>query len=303
MAGSIITTGSHRRALLGGIFTMFGDDYNQLDAKHAEVYKRKKSKKNFEEAIQLIGMGQAEEKEQGQPVQISGIKQGHARLTYHKVWSKGAKITMEAFEDNLHMDMAREISRNLARALWHAKESNAAKLFNNATSTSAPYLGADGKAFLANDHPLGGGGTLDNLIGSDLSELAIEDAIIQMKGWKDNGGLLINANPKALLIPKENKYVAHRILQSNLRSGTADNDANALKDMGEIPKVIVWNFLTDTDSWFILTDVPGLCYYDRDGVKARDFMEDLTYDHVYTISERYSFDHYDPRSCIGSVGE
>lgn len=299
---SIVTTGSHPRLLLADISHLFGAHYKQLDAMHAMVYKRKSSERNFEEAVQLVGMGQAEKKDQGSPIQIDGTKQGYTRRTYHEVWQKSAKITMEAVKDNRHLNMAAEFSKHLARSLFHAKETNSAALFNNATSTSAPYVGADGKALLATDHPLAGGGSFSNTVTSDLSELALENANIAIAGWVDNNSLLINAKVKSLMIPPDNRYVAHRILKSEYRSGTADNDANALKDRNDIPSVMEWRFLTDADSWFLLTDQDGLCFYDRQGAESSYEQEYLTKDHIYTVMERYSFDHFDPRCVYGSLG-
>lgn len=301
MAG-IITTGSHPRLLLGDISHLFGAHYKQLDAVHPMVYMKKSSERNYEEAVQLIGMGQAEKKHEGSPIEFDSTKQGYTRITVHDVWQKSAKITMEAVEDNRHLNQAAELSKHLARALFHAKETNAAALFNNATSTSAPYVSADEKAFLASDHPLGGGGSYSNLSSSDLSELALENAMIAIGGWVDNNGLLMNAKVKSMVIPKENRYVAHRILRSDLRSGTADNDANAIKDRNDIPEIIEWRFLTDTDSWYLLTDQEGLCFYERKAAQPSYEQEYLTKDHIYTMMERYSFDHYDERCVYGSVG-
>lgn len=302
MATGVITTGSHPRLLLPGISMLFGQFYNQLDAKHMEIFAKKMSKRNYEEAVQLVGVGQAEKKGEGEPIAIDSTKQGYARRTVHNVWHKAIKITMEAFEDNLYQDQSKILSKELAKALFHTKETNAAAILNNADSTSAPYVGADGKALLASDHPLGRGGSFSNLSTSDLSELALENAMIAIAGWVDNSNLLLNANVKSLVIPRQNRYTAHRILRSNLRAGTADNDANALKDMSDVPSIIEWRFLTDSDSWFLLTDQDGLCFYERKGQESRYFQEDTTLDNVYMMYERYSFDHYDPRAIYGSMG-
>lgn len=299
---SIITTGSHPRLLLADISELFGAHYKQLDALCDKVYMKKKSQLNYEEAVQLVGMDMASKKDQGSAIEIDGTKQGYSRRTYHEVWQKSAKITMEAVDDNRHLNQATELSKHLARSLFHAKETNAAALFNNATSTSAPYVSADGLAFLSSAHLLGGGGTYSNLSSSDLSELALEDAQIAIAGWVDNNNLLINAKVRSLLIPSNNRYTAHRILRSDLRVGTADNDANAIKDRNEIPQILEWRFLTDTDSWFLLTDQDGLCFYERMASRPSYEQEYLTKDHIYTMMERYSFDHYDERCVYGSVG-
>lgn len=299
---SVITTGSHPRLLLADISELFGAHYNQLTMVHDKVYRKKSSQRNFEEAVQLVGMGQAERKDEGSPISLEGTKQGYTRRTVHEVWQKSAKITMEAVEDNRHLNQATELPKHLAKSLFHAKESNAAALFNNATSTSAPYVGADGKALLSATHTLGGGGTFSNISTSDLSELALENAIIALGGFVDNSGLLMLTKVKSLLIPINNRFVAHRILRSDLRAGTAENDTNALKDLSEVPNIIEWRFLTDTDSWFLLTDQEGLVFYERKAAAPSYEQEFLTKDHIYTMMERYSFDHFDPRAVYGSMG-
>jgi hypothetical protein len=301
MAG-IITTGSHPRLLLGDISELFGAHYKQLDAMNPMVFKKKSSQRNYEEAVQLVGLDMAEKKGQGEPITLDATSQGYARRTYHEVWQKSAKITMEAVSDNRHLNQAAELSKHLARSLFHAKETNASAMFNNATSSSAPYVSADGQPLLSASHTLGGGGTYSNLSSSDLSELAIENAMITMAGWVDNNNLLINTKVKGLLVPPNNRYEAHRILRSDLRAGTAENDTNAVKDRNDIPQILEWRFLTDTDSWFLLTDQEGLCCYERMAAKPSYEQEYLTKDHIYTIMERYSFDHYDERAVFGSVG-
>ncbi len=303
MAGAgIITTGSKPRLLVPGIDKLFGLNYDQLKAKHPEIYSMKSSKKNFEEAVKLVGVGQAELKGEGDAIAADSISQDYARRTPHNVWGKSVRITMEAFEDDLYLSHAQVLSKELAKALFHAKETNAAALFNNATSTSAPYVGADGKAFLASDHPQAGGGTISNLSTSDISELALENAMIAIAGWTDDAGLLMDADVKCLLLPTANRYKVHRILETPLRSGTAENDANALRDRGDIPKVVEWRFLTDTDSWYLLTDVDGLVGYNRTNPTSHYYMDDKTMDHYYSKHERYSFDYYNPLSAYGSLG-
>ena len=298
----IITTGSKPRLLLPGITELFGMNYKQLNAIHPELYEKKASQRNYEEAVQLVGTGVAEEKGEGAAISVDSYKQGYTRLTQHKVWAKKMRITMEAFEDDLYLKQAQMISKSLAESLFHAKEINAAAIFNNATSTSAPYVGADGKALLASDHPTGSGGTFSNIVTSDLSELALEQAVINIYGFVGSNGLRMLAQPKCLLIPRNSIHIAHRILKSDLRSGTADNDVNALRDMGAIPKIIPWQFLTDSDSWFVLTNVPGLCYYERMGLTPHTHQDNDTLDQIYMMTERYSFDHYDPRVVYGSMG-
>jgi hypothetical protein len=297
-----VTTGLIPRLLLPGITELYGMKYKQLPSVHDKVYKKMKSERNYEEAVQMVGLGMAEIKGQGEAIAIDRFKQSYARRTQHDTWTKAVKITMEAFEDNLYQNQASFLSGELAKALFHAKESRSAALFNNATSTSAPYLGADGKAFLASDHPTGSGGTFSNIATSDISELALENAVINIYGYVGSDGLRMLARPKCLLIPRQSAFEAERILKSTLRSGTSDNDANALFQRKDIPQVLEWQFLTDSDSWFVLTDVDGLMYYERMAAKPHYHQDDATMDHLYSIFERYSFDYTDPRAVYGSMG-
>jgi hypothetical protein len=297
-----ITTGLTPRLLLPGISQFVSTNYKQFPSMHDKIFKKAKSERNYEEAVQMVGLGMAELKGQGEAISIDRIKQGYARRTTHETWQKAVRITMEAFDDNLYMDQAMKFSKELSKSLFHAKETKAASIFNNATSTSVPFLGADGKALLASDHPTGSGGTFSNLATGDISELNIENAVINIYGYVGSDGLKVLARPKALLIPRQSCFEVHRILNSTLRAGTADNDANAVKDRGEIPEVLEWQFITDTDAWFILTDIDGLMFYERMAAKPYYHQDPHTLDHLYYIMERYSFDHVDPRCVYGSMG-
>lgn len=301
MAGTI-TSASHPRLLVGDISHLFGMHYAQHKPIAEMVYKKKSSQRNFEEAVQLSNIGEMEEKAESAAIVLDSFSQGHARLTTHKVWTKAVKISMEAVDDNRHLNMSTEIPRIIARSKWHTVESQGSALFNNATSTSAPYLGADGKALLASDHGLVKGGSVSNLSSSDLSELAIENARIAIDDFRDNANLRMNAQIKCLLIPSNSQFLAERVVNSPARVGTADNDLNAIDKLGTIPKILKWNFLTDTNSWFLLTDQPGLCYYERMAAKPFYYQEDNTFDHVYGMKCRFSFDYFDWRSVYGSMG-
>lgn len=306
MSAGIITTGSKPRLLLPGITNLFGLTYAQLMPVHTKIFDKKSSQRNYEEAVQLTGVGLAQLKNEGEAIAIDSIGQSFVRLTRHQVWGKKIRITKEAFDDDLYLDQAKVLSAELAKSLFHTKETNAAAIFNNATSTTGTYALADGKALLASDHVLGGGGSFSNIVTADLSELALEQAIINLRAFKDNAGLRILANPGKLLIPSALIFEAHRILKSDLRVGTADNDINAIKSMGALSEVVEWRFLTDDDSWFIITDgaggQAGFIYYERTAAEPHYYMDDSTFDHMYCMTERYSFDAIDPRHVIGSMG-
>ena len=300
----IVTANSTPRLLIPGILNLFGMHYKQHKSVFDKIYERKSSSQNFEEAVLLQGLGVANRKGEGDAIALDSYRQAAARRTVHTVWGKAMKVTMEQFKDNLHMNVAQVAAKELAKSLFHAKEINAAALFNNATSTSAPYVGWDGLALLDTAHTTGVGGTFTNKASTDLSELALEQSVIDIMGWIGYDGLRVNVNTSnlKLLLPRQEVFNAHRILKSELRSGTAENDANALNDMGIVSSIVPWVFLTDTDAWFIITGERGLCYYDRQEPQIHNYMEDTTMDQVYQIYERYSFDHFDPHAVYGSPG-
>ena len=299
---SMIQTGSFPRLLIGDQLKMFGMEYAQLAPIHEKVYMKTSSDSYMETALQLDSFARAEVKQEGAAVTVSGISQGYGRMTLHKTYQKACSISMEAEQDGKLMKVADKIPALFARSLVYAKETVAAALFNNATSSSAPYVGADGVALLSASHPAKQGGTLSNLSSSDLTELALENACIAMDRWIDNAGELMSAKPKALLLPPEQKFAITRLVDSQLRSGTAENDLNAFTKLGVFPSVMTWSYITDTNSWFILTDQEGLVQYERMAPTNSYHLDENTKDHVYDILARFSFDHYDPRAVYGSLG-
>ena len=305
MSTGVVTTGSTPRLLISAMISnLFGMEYKQHKAVHPLIYDKKSSSQNFEEAVLLQGLGVASRKNEGSTIALDSYKQAAARRTVHQVWGKALKVTMEQFEDNLHMNVAQVASKELAKALFHAKEINAAAIFNNATSTSAPYVGWDAVALLSTAHPTGLGSTFTNRASTDFSELALEQAVIDILGWIGYDGLRVNVNHDnlKLLIPRQELFNVHRILKSDLQSNSAEHNANAVKDMGIVSQIIPWVFLTDSDAWFVLTGERGLCYYDRQAPKTHHYQEDSTMDSIYQIYERYSFDHFDPHAVYGSPG-
>lgn len=304
MTGVVTANSTPRLLVSGAISHLFGLAYKQHKSVYDKLYEKKSSQNNFEEAVLLQGLGVANRKGEGEAIALDSYRQAAARRTVHTVWGKALKVTKEQFQDNKHMNVAQVASKELAKSLFHAKEINAAAIFNNCTSTSAPYVGWDAKALLDTAHPTGIGGTYTNKASTDISELAIEQAVIDIMGWIGYDGLRINVDTSdlKLIVPRQEVFNVHRILKSEYRSGTADNDANAIKDMGIISSIIPWVFLTDADAWFIKTNEGGLCYYERSAPEIHNYMEDTTMDQVYQIYERYSFDHYDPHCIYGSPG-
>lgn len=307
MAAGIITQNTAPRMLLpSAISTIYGTEYEIAAKKaiHTKLYEMKTSDRAYEEALQLVGIGPASLKDEGGTIEMDSYQQGYDRLSYHQVWAKKMRITEEAFEDNKHISQAQTMGKMLAQSSLLAKEINGHALFNNPTSTSAPFVGADGVAFLSTAHVLSKGGTLANKpsVDADLSEAAIEAACQGIWNWTDDANNRIFLKPKALFLHQNQVFDAHRILKSSLRVATADNDANALMDMGMIPEIIPSVYLTDTDAWFILVDGPGLVMYSRYATEQFSYNDDQTRDLVFGIKDRYVFDYYDPRAVFGSVG-
>ena len=302
MAGAI-STGSKPRLLQAGITELFGMDYKAWKPVHEIVFPKKSSDQNFETAVQMLGMGMASLKGEGAALALDSYQQGFVRITTHNVWGKRARVTMEAFDDDLYMKQASVLSKELSKALFQAKETNGAAFINNATSTSAPYVGGDGKALLATDHPTKIG-TQSNKpsTDSDLTELALEDAVINIRNFVGDDGLRIVVEPVTLLIPNQLIFDAQRILKSQGQSATANNDLNALKALGLLQKIQSWSFLADPDQWTIITDIDGACLYQRKAPELMMHRDDSTYDYIYSMMERYSFDYYNFRRFYGSVG-
>jgi hypothetical protein len=216
----------------------------------------------------------------------------------------GFSITEEAMEDNLYDSLSSRYTKSLARAMAYTKQTKAAAILNNGFDTD--YPGGDGQPLFSDAHPLVSGGTNSNIpaVATDLNETALENAVIQIAAWTDERGLLIAAKPKKLVIPPSLQFVATRLLETELQVNTADNNINAIKSNGSIPDGYTVNhFLTDTDAWFLTTDVPnGLKHFVRTPL-AQSMDGDFDTGNVrYKSRERYSFGWSDPLGMYGSVG-
>lgn len=302
-----MTRGDLAKLLWPGLNAIFGQEY----AEHPEIYPKlfmyNKSTKAYEEDVGLTGTGLVPVKEEGSPVTLDSMAQGFIKRYTHITYASGFKVTMEAYEDNqyqLSQQMLRS-PRALAYSMRQTKETIAANVFNRGFNSD--YAGADGKELFATDHQNAGGagGTYQNELSTaaDLSEAAIEQASIDMGGWENDRGLKINAQIKTLVVPTALKFEAYRITKSVLRPGTSDNDTNALRAMGTIPEIVVSPYLTDTDAWFLITDVPdGLKYFERMPDTFDTENEFLTKDAVFTGMFRCSFGWTDPRGGFASPG-
>jgi len=292
------------KELLPGLNALFGLTYKTYEEEHKEIYEIETSERSFEEEVKLSGFNAAPVKNEGTGVNYDNAQEVWSARYTHETIALGFAITEEAMEDNLYDSLSARYTKSLARAMAYTKQVKGAGVLNNAFSGS--YLGGDGVALCSTSHPLVSGGVNSNrpTTGADLNETSLEAAVIQIAAWTDERGLLIAARPKTLIIPPALMFVATRILQTELRTSTSDNDLNALKSMSAIPGGFSVNhYLTDTNGWFLLTDVPnGLKHFVRAPLKQAMDGDFDTGNVRYKARERYSFGWSDPLGIFGSPG-
>ena len=292
------------KELLPGLNALFGMEYSRYGEEHKEIYDIESSERSFEEETKLSGFSAAPSKSEGAAIAYDTAQEAWTARYNHETIALGFAITEEAMEDNLYDSLSTRYTKALARAMAYTKQVKAANVLNNAFSSS--FVGGDGVSLCNASHPLVSGGVNSNTPATavDLNETSLEAAVIQIAAWTDERGLLIAAKPKKLIIPPALTFVAKRLLSTELRVGTADNDINALKSMGAISEGFAVNhFLTDTNAWFMSTDVPnGLKMFER--VKLTTGMDgDFDTGNVrYKARERYSFGWSDPLAIWGSSG-
>jgi len=292
------------KELLPGLNALFGMEYARYGEEHKEIYETEKSERSFEEETKLSGFSAAPVKNEGSAIAYDNAQEAFTARYTHETIALGFSITEEAIEDNLYDSLSARYTKALARAMSYTKQVKAASVLNNGFNGS--YAGGDGVALFSTAHPLVSGGTNANApaTGVDLNETALENAVIQIAAWTDERGLLIAAKPRKLVIPPSLMFVAKRLLDTELRVATADNDINALKQMGAIPEGFTVNhFLTDSNAWFLTTDVPnGLKHFERMPL-ANSMDGDFDTGNVrYKARERYSFGWSDPLGIWGSQG-
>ena len=292
------------KELLPGLNALFGMEYDRYPEEHKAIFETETSERSFEEETKLSGFGTAPVKGEGAAIAYDNAQEAWTARYNHETIALGFSITEEAIEDNLYDSLSARYTKALARSMANTKQVKAANILNNGFSASFP--GGDGKALFATDHPLVSGGTNSNepTTPADLNETSLEAAIIQIAAWTDERGLLIAAKPRKLIVPPALMFVATRLLETELRTATADNDINALRSMGAIPEGYAVNhYLTDTDAWFLKTDVPnGLKHFVRSAM-ATSMDGDFDTGNVrYKARERYSFGFSDPLGMFGSPG-
>ena len=294
------------KELLPGLNALFGLEYKRYGEEHKELYETETSERSFEEETKLSGFSAAPVKSEGNAIAYDNGQEAWTARFNHQTIALGFSITEEAVEDNLYDALSSRYTKALARAMSYTKQVKAADILNSGFTGSGNPTYGDGKVLFATDHPLVSGGTNSNTQSTpaDLNETTLEAAVIQIAAWKDERGLLIAAKPRKLVVPPNLQFVAERLLKTELRVGTADNDINALKNMGVIPEgYCVNHFLTDTNGYFLLTDVPnGLKHFVRTPL-ATSMDGDFDTGNVrYKSRERYSFGVSDPLGIWGSAG-
>jgi len=301
---SNMSRANFRKQLQDGLNTVFGMEHKRHAEQWREIFIVQSSNKAYEEDVLMYGLGGGRTKEEGVGVQYDSGGEAWSARYVHETIALAFAITEEAVEDGLYGDLGAKFSRSMARGMQHTKEVKGANILNNGFSTS--YLGGDGKPLFATDHPLAGGGTWSNKLGTpaDLAEASIEDILIQISQAKDDRGIPIAMKAKKMVVHPNNTFNAHRLMNSSLRPGTSDNDPNAMKDMGMIPGGVTVNQrLTDPNAWFIITDcADGLKHMVRKAIQRGMEGDFETGNARFKARERYVFGWTDPRGAYGSEG-
>jgi len=293
------------KELLPGLNALFGLEYATYGEQHKEIYETETSERSFEEETKLSGFSAAPVKNEGSAIAYDNAQEAFTARYNHETIALGFSLTEEAIEDNLYDSLSARYTKALARAMAYTKQTKAASVLNNGFSAGT-FAGGDGVALFSTSHPLVSGGVNSNTQSTpaDLNETSLEAAVIQIAAWTDERGLLIAAKPRKLIVPPALQFVATRLLETQLRVGTADNDINAIVNNGSIPEgYTVNNYLTDTNAYFICTDVPnGMKHFVRTPL-ANSMDGDFDTGNVrYKSRERYSFGFSDPLGMFGSPG-
>ena len=292
------------KELLPGLNALFGLEYDRYGEEHKEIFDTETSERSFEEETKLSGFSAAPVKNEGSAIAYDNGQEVFTARYTHETIALGFSLTEEAIEDNLYDSLSARYTKALARAMSYTKQTKAAAVLNNGFSSS--YPGGDGVALFSTSHPIVSGGVNSNTPATqtDLNETSLEAAVIQIAAWTDERGLLIAAKPRKLVVPPNLMFVATRLLETELRVGTADNDINAIKNNGSIPEGYTVNhFLTDTNAWFLTTDVPnGLKHFVRTPMSTGMDGDFDTGNVRYKARERYSFGWSDPLGMFGSSG-
>ena len=292
------------KELLPGLNALFGLEYKKYGEEHKEIFETETSERSFEEETKLSGFSAAPVKNEGSAIAYDNAQEAWTARYVHETIAMGFSLTEEAIEDNLYDSLSARYTKALARGMAYTKQVKAAAILNSAFSGGPTY--GDGQVLCSTAHPLVSGGTNSNTFSApaDLNETSLEAAVIQIAGWTDERGLLIAAKPKKLVVPPSLQFVATRLLETELRVGTNDNDINAIKNNGSVAEGYTINhYLTDNNAWFLLTDVPnGLKHFVRTPMQTSMDADFDTGNSRYKARERYSFGVSDPLGIFGSAG-
>jgi len=287
-----------------GLNALFGMEYSRYENQHAEIFTTESSDRAFEEEVMLSGFGAAPTKSEGSAVNFDDANEAYTARYNHETIALAFSITEEAVEDNLYDRLGARYTKALARSMAHTKQVKAASVLNNAFDGTV--TGGDGKALCATDHPLTNGSTFANepTTAADLNETSLEDALISIAGFVDERGLKVALRGMKLVVPRQLQFIAERLMVSNLRVGTADNDVNAIRSMGMLPDGYAVNdFLTDPNAFFLTTDAPrGFVHFERVPLSTQMEADFDTGNMRFKARERYSFGFSDPRCVFGSQG-
>ena len=291
------------KELLPGLNALYGMEYKKYEDEHSEIYETESSERSFEEEQKLSGFGAAPTKAEGAAISYDNAQEAFTSRYIHETIAMGFSITEEAMEDNLYDSLSARYTKSLARAMAYTKQVKAASLLNNGFTT---FNSGDGVTLFSASHPTVAGTVNANKpsVAVDLNETALEQAVIDIAAYVDERGLLIAARPRKLIVPPGLMFTATRLLQTEMRVGTADNDLNALKSNGSIPEGYrVNHYLTDSDAWFITTDIPnGMKHFVRTAMQTGMDGDFDTGNVRYKARERYSFGCSDPLGMYGSTG-
>ncbi|MBT5680611.1 MAG: hypothetical protein HOJ09_01015 [Gammaproteobacteria bacterium] len=287
-----------------GLNALFGMEYDRYEGEHAEIFDTESSDRAFEEEVMLVGFGNAPTKSEGSGVEFDNANEAYTARYSHETVALAFALTEEAIEDNLYDRLGARYTKALARSMAHTKQVKAASVLNNAFN--ANFSGGDGVELCSTAHPLAGGGTFRNepSTAADLNETSLENALIDISTFVDERNMIIALRGTKMIIPPQLQFVADRLLESTLRVGTADNDINAIRNMGMLPEGYTVNhFLTDPDAFFIKTDAPnGFKHFERSPMRTNMEADFDTGNMRFKARERYSFGYSDPRAVFGSPG-
>lgn len=298
-----ITRAQLLKELLPGLNALFGLEYDKYENEHAEIYETENSERSFEEEVKLSGFGAAPVKPEGSAISYDSAQESFVARYNHETVGMGFSVTEEAMEDNLYDALSARYTKALARAMAYTKQTKAASLLNTGFDT---FQSGDGVTLFNASHPTVSGGNNSNRpsTAADLNETSLEQAVIDIAAYTDERGLLIAARPRKLIVPPALMFVATRLLETDLRVGTADNDINAIRSNGSIPEGYrVNHYLTDNDAFFLTTDVPnGMKHFVRTAMQTSMDGDFDTGNVRYKARERYSFGVSDWRCVFGTPG-